>query len=144
MMVYGLWKEEWRGLERDTAVPQFFRAETVLYVHDVTQSTQYYKEKLGFNIDFLFGNPPRHAAVSNGNWTGNMVTIQLSQVPPERNITSSGHLYIFVSTHIDTLYEAYLANNVEIIHEPESHPWGLREFTIRDLNGHLLRFGTHI
>ena len=144
MMVYGLWAAEWRGEGRDTAVPQLFRAEPVLYVHDIVATTNYYKEKLGFHIDFLFGDPPNHAGVSRGNWTGNLVSIQLSQVPPERIITPAGHLYIFVSAQIDALYQTYLANGVEIVHEPASYPWGLREFTIRDLNGHILRFGTHI
>ena len=143
MMVYGLWAEEWHGMRRDTAVPQFFRAEPVLYVHDVAQTANYYQEKLGFTIDFLFGDPPVHAGVSRGNWTGNMVQIQLAQVDASQQVTPSGYLYIFVNSAIDTLYRTYLANGVEIVNPPESYPWGLREFTIRDLNGHLLRFGTH-
>lgn len=144
MLVYGLWVEEWNGMERDTAVPQFFRAETVLHVHDVAQTAQYYQEKLGFHIDFLFGDPPIHAGVSRGNWTGDMVQIQLTQIEASHPITPSGYLYIFVNAAIDALYQTYLANGVDIVNPPESYPWGLREFTIRDLNGHIIRFGTHV
>ncbi len=45
---------------------------------------------------------------------------------------------------IDDLCAAYKAQGVVIRNEPESYPWGLREFTIEDNNGHLLRFGTHV
>jgi uncharacterized glyoxalase superfamily protein PhnB len=70
--------------------------------------------------------------------------LQLSQVPPDRAIVPSGYLYIFVGRDIDDLFAAYKAQGVTIRNEPESYPWGLREFTIEDNNGHLLRFGTHV
>ena len=35
----------------------------------------------------------------------------------------------------------YKSSGVEILSEPEDMPWGMREFNIKDLNGHRLRFG---
>jgi uncharacterized glyoxalase superfamily protein PhnB len=70
--------------------------------------------------------------------------LQLSQVLPDRVIEPSGYLYIFVGSDIDGLFAAYKSRGVTIRNEPESYPWGLREFTIEDNHGHLLRFGTHV
>lgn len=142
MFVYGMRAHEWRGDNAPVDPSQFFNAEPVLYVHDVATSVRFYVEKLGFHLDFTYGDPPVHAAVSRREWTGSGVIIQLTQVPPERDIQPAGHLYIFTDVKIDELYAAYRDNGVEIVFAPVDQPWGLREFSVRDLNGHRLVFST--
>ncbi len=36
----------------------------ILFVRDVTQSANYFRDKLGFAIDFLYGAPPFYGSVS--------------------------------------------------------------------------------
>ncbi len=144
MLIYGLWAHEWRGAPEPARETRFYRTEPVLMVHDVAATAAFYRDKLGFSIDFLYGDPPVHAGISRGDWTVSGAVIQLSQVPPDRAIVPSGYLYIFVGRDIDDLYEAYRAEGVTIRDEPTSYPWGLREFAIEDNNGHILRFGTHV
>jgi RimJ/RimL family protein N-acetyltransferase/uncharacterized glyoxalase superfamily protein PhnB len=144
MLIFGLWAHEWCGEPEPERPTKFYRTEPVLFVHDVQETAVFYQDKLGFHIDFLYGYPPTHAGVSRGDWIGSGAVLQLSQVPPDRAIVPSGYLYIFVGRDIDDLFAAYKAQGVTIRNEPESYPWGLREFTIEDNNGHLLRFGTHV
>ncbi len=144
MLVFGLWAHAWRGESASVQATKFYRTEPVLFVHDVQETAVFYRDKLGFHIDFLYGDPPQHGGVSRTDWSGAGAVLQLAQVPPEREIIPSGYLYIFVSHDIDDLFAAYQAAGVTIRSEPESYPWGLREFTIADNNGHLLRFGTHV
>jgi RimJ/RimL family protein N-acetyltransferase/uncharacterized glyoxalase superfamily protein PhnB len=141
--VYGLWAHEWRGEASPADTVHFFTVEPVLMVPDVMKTAEYYRDQLGFVIDFLYGDPPTHGTVSRGQWNGGLVNIQLSQVPAEQEIVPSSYLYIMVSTNIDQLYEMYQAKGVTITAELVTQPWGRREFTMRDLNGHLLRFATH-
>jgi RimJ/RimL family protein N-acetyltransferase/catechol 2,3-dioxygenase-like lactoylglutathione lyase family enzyme len=144
MFVYGMRAHEWRGEAEPADPPSFFKMEPALLVHNLRESVDFYVDKLGFQLDFLFGDPPFHAGVSRGEWTGNLVTIQLSQVPPEREIQPSAYLYIFTDNRIDELCAVYRARGVEIVSDPEDEPWGIREFSIRDLDGHRLVFGTFI
>ncbi|MEM6429567.1 MAG: VOC family protein, partial [Deinococcota bacterium] len=65
-------------------------------------------------------------------------------VPLERDVTPSSYLHIRVDTSLDSLYEDYLARGVEVAAAPEDKPWGMREFAVRDVNGHVLVFATHI
>jgi len=60
--------------------------------------------------------------VSRGDWTGSMVTLQFSQVPPDRSLVPSGYLYIYVRAELDTLYETYRAREVKIRSAPASYP----------------------
>lgn len=145
MLIYGLWAHEWRGGPEPVHETKFYRTEPVLLVHDVAETAVFYRDQLGFSIDFLYGDPPVHAGISRGDWTASGAIIQLSQIPPERSIVPlSGYLYIFVGRDIDELYEVYKTQGVTIRDEPTSYPWGLREFAIEDNNGHVLRFGTSV
>ncbi|MCB0034606.1 MAG: GNAT family N-acetyltransferase [Anaerolineales bacterium] len=144
MLVYGLWAYEWHHESPPKRPPSLFSAQPVLMVEDVVKTAVFYRDKLDFQIDFLYGEPPHHGAVSCGDWTSGGVTIQLTQAAAEqRPLNPASYLYIFVGTAIDQLYEKYRANGVTIVHEPTSYPWGMREFTVQDLNGYSLRFGTH-
>lgn len=145
MLVYGMLATEWLvDTKVELATPMsLFGIEPVLMVHDVVEAASFYHDKLGFNIDFIFGNPPNHAAVSRGEWTGSTVTIQLARVDDERERTPSSYLYILAETRLDALCEVYRERGVEILAEPEDKPWGMREFAVRDLAGHMLVFGTH-
>ena len=144
MLVFGLAAHAWRGEAEPDAPTKFYRMEPVLFVHDVMETAVFYRDKLGFHIDFFYGDPPNHAGISRTDWSGSGVVFQLYLVPPDRPITPSGYQYIFVSSDIDALFALYQANGVTIRQDLESHPWGLREFMIEDNNGQLLRFGTHV
>lgn len=142
MLTYGLRADEYYGKATVKVAPLVFRSELVLLVQDVMETAVFYREKLGFRISFLYGDPPQHGGVTFGDWTGQGVSIQLSQIPPEQPLTPGSYLYIYTDTHIELLYEMYLHNDVTIIHPLQSHPWGMREFTAADNNGYRLRFGT--
>lgn len=141
MLVWGMFATEWRN-EADAESPtRFFGIEPVLYTHDVQATAEFYRDKLGFHLDFLYGDPPDHAGVSRGEWSGSLVSLQLTQVPLEREIKPSANLHIRVDSNLDRLYEQYRTNGIEIIAAPDDKPWGFREFAIKDHAGHVLIFG---
>lgn len=144
MMVYGQRADAFFGRNRPhQASFQFHNVQPVLMVHDVQKSAEYYRDKLGFRIDFLYGSPPNHAGIIASDWSGSGVTLQLSAVPIERELSVSSYLYIMVGSNIDDLHAKFAANDVDITQAPTTQPWGMREFVIRDLNGHVIIFGTH-
>jgi RimJ/RimL family protein N-acetyltransferase/uncharacterized glyoxalase superfamily protein PhnB len=146
MLIYGMLAGEWQpDAKAGPAAPaSLFGVEPVLMVHDVTEAAVYYRDVLGFEIDFVYGDPANHASVSRGDWTGSTVTIQLARAAADRDLTSSSYLYILTDTSLDTLCDLYRERGVDIVAEPRDQPWGMREFKIRDLSGHTLVFGTHI
>ena len=121
---------------------RFFGVEPILGTHDVAASVAYYRDKLGFNVDFRYGDPPEHAAVSRGDWSGSTTTFQITALPSDHELAASMFLYVRVDSCIDQIADSFRANGVEIVNGPETYPWGMREFTVRDCHGYLLRFGT--
>lgn len=145
-LVYGLHIHEWRqaitASQARQQHDQFYSLQPVLTVLDVKATAEYYRDQLEFTIDWLYGDPPTHGAVSRGEWTVEGAHLQLSQTADDITPCSSVTLYIFVGPDIDRLYERYRAHGVHIESKIASYPWGMREFTVKDCNGYRLCFGT--
>jgi GNAT superfamily N-acetyltransferase len=111
------------------------RSEAILAVADVVASVRYYRDKLGFTGEWLWGDPPTFGGVSWGK-----VSIMFC-LQPALAAQVEGHQHALFVTGIDRLYEQHLQNGVQVIAPLEAKPWGLREYTVRDCNGYRLRFG---
>lgn len=144
-LVYGALAAAWEPAipTPSAGKPHVLGLEPVLPVHDVGATVSYYRDVLGFGVDFVYGDPPDHAAVWRGEWTGSTVTIQFTRVPDDRELRWPGYLYVLTDSAIDSLYEDYRSRDVDLLAAPTDRPWGMREFALRDINGQLLVFGTH-
>lgn len=100
----------------------------------------FYVERLGFTLEVLIGEPPEFALVARGEWSVPAVRLRFVQAdsPPR----PAGTLYIVVGPGIDQLYAEYCAQGVAITDELLTQEWGWREFSIEDLNGQQITFGS--
>jgi len=103
-----------------------------LAVSDLLAAVDFYTKKLGFKLAFTWGEPPTMAGVNLGD-----VQIFLEKGMPSPN----GCSVYFVIGDADELCEFQRANEVEVVAPPEDRPYGLRDYTVRDLYGYALRFG---
>lgn len=142
-LVYGLRIEEWRpevAAGRSPAM-RVYSLQPALAVTDVRATAEYYRDKLGFQIGFMFGEPPTYAGLWLGEWSATGANIHLSRADPPL-LTRGISLYINVGPGIDELHATFRARGVDMAGEVVQQPWGMREFVIRDCNGYVLRFGT--
>ena len=120
---------------------QLHGLQPVHLVRDVSATVAYYRDVLGFEVDFVHGDPPIHARVVTGNQlTGNPVFIRFERAKATESVASSGYCYIHVAHDLDGLFEQYRQRGVHIEQELTSHEWGLRDFYIRDCNGYVFCF----
>ena len=80
---------------------QFYSLQPILAVTDVTATAEFYRDQLGFEIDFLFGDPPDFGQVSQGEWSFERVQIQLSQVDDFASQKPTTALYVQVGPDVD-------------------------------------------
>lgn len=110
----------------------------VLAVRDLQASTRFYVDVLGFRRDFGDG--------SDG-WSflsRDAFKLMLGGCPAEKPASELGnHSYVayLIVEGIDRLHEEVSARGAEVISQPTTEPWGLREFSIRTPDGHRIRFG---
>lgn len=104
----------------------------IITVADVGAATVFYVQRLGFREDFTQGEPPSFAGVSLDQV---QIFLERGTPPPE------GVSVYFVVGDADALYEFQRANAVTVLQGPGDRDWGLRDYTVRDLDGNRLTFG---
>jgi predicted enzyme related to lactoylglutathione lyase len=116
----------------------FFGVLPVFLVDDVVTTAEYYRDVLGFEVDFIYGDPPSYASVSRDDA---IINFSQSQPPGRRNSVSTAapgngvDAYIVVSD-LDDLHEEFAHHGANVVARPESHDYGMREFTILDCNAY--------
>lgn len=112
-------------------------------VDDIFQSAEFYRDKLGFHFDRIWGEPPQFVMVRRDG-----ITIML------KSIGSTGHsrpnhtvnpdacwdAYIRVKD-ADALYEELHSRGVKITREICDTDYGCRDFDVEDNSGYILCFG---
>lgn len=114
----------------------YSHAATILPVSDVQTTAEYYRDKLGFEIKFLWNDPPEYAVLK----AGNDVNIHLSKTQNAK--ASTDHIAVYIFAHnVDALYQTFQESGVHIHTPIGDRDYGMRDFDIKDPNGHLLSFG---
>ena len=111
------------------------RFHATLYATDVMAAVDFYKNHLGFEIGFTWGEPTTMAGMNLGE-----VQIFLAQGTPH----PEGCMLYFVVGDADELCEFHRANGVAIVEPLANRDYGLRDYAVRDLYGHTLQFGQYI
>src|SRR4051794_11351767 len=101
-----------------------------LPVKDVEKAQQYYRDVLGFEIGWLEAGKGI-GAVSRGKA---VIFFRKRQEPFEPAIH-----WIFAAD-IDATYEEFRSSGSKVVEPLEKKPWGLRQFTIEDLDGNRFYF----
>ncbi len=114
--------------------PILSHAEPVLTVKDVTETVLYWQNVLGFPAKWTWGDPPNHGGVS---WGG--VFVQFSQNPKLASAPQHNSVWIRVK-HLEALYDLHQKKNADIVAPLENQPWGMAQYTVREMNGYFLHF----
>jgi uncharacterized glyoxalase superfamily protein PhnB len=115
----------------------FGAAAPVLSVPDVVVAAEYYRDRFGFEIDFIWGEPPTYATTSRDHVLIHFSKADAAAPSPQDPLSS---VYVFV-TDIDDVHDELKGRGARITAEPETWPYGMREFAVEDLNGYRLCFG---
>jgi len=115
-----------------------------LLVRDVVKAAGYYTGKLGFTVERFWGDPPTFTIAKRDG-----VFIMLNQVDAgdvfRVNGDYDGRFSVYVDVNdADALHDEFKAKGADIVCEPEDQPYMMREFQVRDPDGHLLGFGHDI
>jgi GNAT superfamily N-acetyltransferase len=121
-------------MERDDQQPALLHAEPVLPVTNVIETVAYWHEVLGFSDKWIWGDPPNHGGVG---WHG-AAFVQFS-LDPKRDVNAQGHALWVRVRNLEALYAIH-RKKANVIAPLENKPWGLAEYTVRELNGHYLKF----
>ena len=113
----------------------------VLFVSSVEASAAFFRDKLGFAIDFLHGEPPFYGSVSRGAARFHLRFVHQPVLTPGIRDREEGLLSAFVEVdNLQGLFAEYRAAGVDFAHPLRKEPWGMSAFTVLDPDGNWICF----
>ncbi|MEQ9266930.1 MAG: VOC family protein [Balneolaceae bacterium] len=117
----------------------------ILLVKDVVESANYYRDKVGFNYDRLWGEPPGFCILHRDQFS-----LMLSRVDNPRHIVphykvvhQMWNVYFWVDD-AQKLYQEFIDSGATIDYHLSKKDYGCLEFGIQDLDGYDIAFGQEI
>lgn len=112
----------------------------ILFVRDVAASAGFYRDRLGFAVDFLHGTPPFYGAVSRDG-----ACLHLRRVAaPNFAVLAATEVSLLLATievsDVGGLFREYRGRDVPLAQGLVSQPWGGTDFHVRDPDGNVISF----
>jgi catechol 2,3-dioxygenase-like lactoylglutathione lyase family enzyme len=114
-----------------------------LFVSDINTSCDFFITKLGFSIEFLYGDPPYYGEVRRDNAR---LALRLVCEPVfvadirRREHLLSASITVDTAAEIKELFVEFQASGVHFHQTLKKQPWGARNFTVQDPDRNLIQF----
>lgn len=112
----------------------------ILFVRNVEAASEYYRDRLGFAVDFLHGDPPFYGSVSRDG-----VCLHLRHVgqPNFAELAMREESLILATIAVNgikTIHAELEERGADIVQPLTTQPWGGVDFQVRDPDGNCISF----
>lgn len=118
---------------------KFYKVTPFLPVRNIQETLVYYKHELGFYDEWTWGK--------DGGIRRDEMRLLFGENPgylSSINKESYGFELVWFVDNVDDIYKEYQDKKLNIVSELKDEPWGIREFTIKDINGYFIRISETI
>jgi uncharacterized glyoxalase superfamily protein PhnB len=129
--------------DRTLPRPVLTAAEPQLFVADIKASCDFFIEKLGFAIVFVYGEPPFYGQVMRDAARLNLRCVDrpvLDNALRERESLLSASMTVDTADDIERLFREFQSAGVAFHQTLAKQPWGAIDFIVKDPDGNLLMF----
>jgi catechol 2,3-dioxygenase-like lactoylglutathione lyase family enzyme len=117
------------------APPMLVGAATVFVVSDIADSIAYYRDALGFDVTFRYGEPVFYACLCRDE-----VALHLLAADKTKQLPGHGGLCVFVK-NVDAVHAELVERGAKVIKAPQDYAYGMRDFDLVDLDGNRITYG---
>ncbi len=113
-----------------------------LAVRNMKQTIQFYRDSLGFKMGMAFpdADNPDYADLSKDGMTIMLIPAVNVDIGAEERLGIGVNLYMQIDGDIDEYYDELKSKGVTVIVDIKDEPFGIRDFTIEDIDGYKLTF----
>lgn len=113
-----------------------------LAVRNMKETIDFYRSSLGFKLGMVFPdvNNPEYADLSKDDMVLMFLPAKNLGISSRQRLGIGVNLYMQIDGDIDEYYAELKKKGVQIIVDIKDEPFGIRDFTIEDINGYRLTF----
>jgi uncharacterized glyoxalase superfamily protein PhnB len=113
-----------------------------LAVRNMKRTIQFYKDSLGFKMGMAFPDAenPEYADLSKDGMVIMLIPAQNIGVGAKARLGTGVNLYMQIDGDIDEYYSQLTKKGIKIVIDIKDEPFGIRDFTVEDINGYKLTF----
>jgi catechol 2,3-dioxygenase-like lactoylglutathione lyase family enzyme len=120
--------------------PAFRIAHPQVFVTDMERAIRFYRDSLGFEVGFTYGDPPFYGLMQRGEAVFNLRHVDMLPWDDDMRRREDLLALTIQTSGLKELFVAWKEAGVPM-HQPlKEQPWG-RDFIVRDPDGNLLGFG---
>ncbi|MDH4068250.1 MAG: VOC family protein, partial [Dehalococcoidia bacterium] len=111
-----------------------------LAVRNMKQTIQFYRDALGFKMGMAFPDAenPEYVDLSRDGMVIMLIPAQNIGVGAKEKLGIGVNLYMQIDGDIDEYYGELKSKGVHITVDIKDEPFGIRDFTVEDVNGYKL------
>lgn len=113
-----------------------------LAVRDMKQAIQFYRDSLGFKMGMAFpdADNPEYSDLSKDGMVIMLIPTVNLGIGAEERLGIGVNLYMQIDGNIDEYYDEIKSKGIKFIVDIKDEPFGIRDFTVEDINGYKLTF----
>ena len=113
-----------------------------LAVRDMKKTIDFYTKSLGFKLGMCFpdANNPEYADLSKDGMVLMFIPAKNLSISDKEKLGVGVNLYMQIDEDIDNYYDGLKKKGVKIAVEIKDEPFGIRDFTLEDVDGYKLTF----
>jgi len=113
-----------------------------LAVRNMKQTIEFYKNSLGFKMGMAFpdADNPEYADLSKDGMGLMFIPVENVGIGKEEKLGVGVNIYMQIDGDIDEYYNELKDKGVKIVVDIKDEPYGIRDFTVEDIDGYKLTF----
>lgn len=113
-----------------------------LAVRNMKETIDFYQNSLGFKLGLCFpdASNPRYANLAKDGVFLMFIPVENLGISSQEKLGVGVNLYLQIDGDIDDYYSELKQKGVEITVAIKDEPYGIRDFTVEDVNGYRLTF----
>ena len=123
--------------------PVLTAAEPQLFVSDIKASCDFFTDKLGFTVAFVYGEPPFYGQVQRDAARLNLRHVDAPVIDPalrDRESLLAASITVGTAEDIKQLFLEFQAAGVTFAQPLKHEPCGAKDFIVKDPDGNLVLF----
>ena len=113
-----------------------------LAVRNMRQTIEFYRDSLGFKVGMAFpdADNPEYVDLSKDGMVLMFIPAKNIGISSEEKLGAGVNLYMQIDGDIDEYYNELKDKGVKIVVDIKDEPYGIRDFTVEDVDGYKLTF----